>query len=53
MPSEWGSTRPRSVSFLRSTLLPAVIVLLFGFALFVVSARLWLPGDMLAPAPAG
>jgi len=41
------------VSFLRSTLLPAVIVLLFGFALFVVSARLWLPGDMLAPAPAG
>ncbi|WP_259703094.1 MULTISPECIES: hypothetical protein [Synechococcales] len=39
------------MSFFRSTLLPAAIVLLFGLALFVVSARLWLPGDMLAPAP--
>jgi hypothetical protein len=36
---------------LRSTLLPAAIVLLFGLALFAVSARIWLPGDMLAPAP--
>jgi hypothetical protein len=40
-----------SVSFFRSTLLPAAIVLLFGLALFAVSARIWLPGDMLAPAP--
>jgi hypothetical protein len=40
-----------SVQFLRSTLLPAAIVLLFGLALFAVSARIWLPGDMLAPAP--
>ena len=27
------------------------LVLLFGLALFAVSARIWLPGDMLAPAP--
>ncbi len=42
-----------SVSFLRSTLLPAVIVLRFAGALFAVSARIWLPGDMAAPAPLG
>lgn len=41
------------VQFLRSTLLPAAIVLLFGLALFAVSARIWLPGDMAAPAPVG
>jgi hypothetical protein len=41
------------VSFFRSTLLPAAIVLLFSLALFSVSARIWLPGDMVAPAPAG
>ena len=34
-----------------ATLLPAAIVLLFGLALFAVSARIWLPGDMAAPAP--
>ncbi|ABM76436.1 Hypothetical protein NATL1_18801 [Prochlorococcus marinus str. NATL1A] len=28
-----------------------MIVALFGIALFAVSARIWLPGDMLAPAP--
>ena len=39
------------VQFLRSTLLPAAIVVLFGLALFAVSARIWLPGDMAAPAP--
>ncbi|MCT0246747.1 hypothetical protein FB106_10225 [Synechococcus sp. Ace-Pa] len=53
MRSECEETRSRPVSFIRSTLLPAAIVLLFGLALFVVSARLWLPGDMMAPAPAG
>ena len=42
---------PSFVQFLRSTLLPAAIVLLFGLALFAVSARIWLPGDMVAPAP--
>jgi hypothetical protein len=41
------------MQFLRSTLLPAAIVLLFGLALFAVSARIWLPGDMAAPAPVG
>jgi len=39
------------MSFFRSTLLPAAIVLIFGLALFAVSARIWLPGDMAAPAP--
>ncbi len=39
------------VQFFRSTLLPAAIVVLFGLALFAVSARIWLPGDMAAPAP--
>lgn len=47
-----GPRRPREfVQFLRSTLLPAAIVLLFLLALVAVSARIWLPGDMLAPAP--
>jgi len=45
--------RRSPVQFLRSTLLPAAIVLLFGLALFAVSARIWLPGDMAAPAPMG
>jgi len=44
---------PQPVNFLRSTLLPAAIVLLFGLALFAVSARIWLPSDMAAPAPVG
>ena len=39
------------MSFFRSTLLPALIVVVFGLALFAVSARIWLPGDMAAPAP--
>lgn len=39
------------MQFLRSTLLPTVIVLLFGLALLAVSARIWLPSDMAAPAP--
>jgi len=30
-----------------------VFVLLFALALFAVSARIWLPGDMAAPAPLG
>ena len=66
MPSLWGCSvglNPLSgaghngeppgcaMSFFRSTLLPAAIVLLFGLALFAVSARIWLPGDMAAPAP--
>jgi nitrogen fixation/metabolism regulation signal transduction histidine kinase len=43
----------RLVQFFRSTLLPAAIVLLFALALVAVSARIWLPGDMAAPAPLG
>ena len=42
---------PAFVQFFRSTLLPAAIVLLFALALVAVSARIWLPGDMAAPAP--
>ena len=42
-----------SLGFLRTTILPLVIVLLFGVALLAVTARIWLPGDMLAPAPLG
>ncbi|AII45912.1 putative membrane protein [Synechococcus sp. A15-127] len=41
------------MAFFRSTLLPVLIVLLFALALVAVSARIWLPGDMLAPAPVG
>ncbi|MCX5951874.1 MAG: hypothetical protein NT158_12220 [Cyanobacteria bacterium] len=41
------------MGFLRSSLLPLAIVLLFSIALFAVSARIWLPGDMAAPAPLG
>jgi hypothetical protein len=40
-----------AVQFFRSTVLPAAIVLMFGLALFAVSARIWLPGDMAGPAP--
>lgn len=43
----------RSMGFLRSALLPLAIVMMFGIALFAVSARIWLPGDMAAPAPLG
>jgi hypothetical protein len=55
-PIPTGEWRPApgpcaSMAFFRSTLLPAAIVLLFGLALFAVSARIWLPGDMAAPAP--
>jgi len=46
-----GGPRRAGVSFLRSKLLPAAIVLLFALALLAVSARIWLPGDMAAPAP--
>lgn len=48
-----GGPAQNPLNFLRSTLLPAAIVLLFALALFAVSARIWLPGDMAAPAPLG
>ena len=39
------------VALFRSALLPILIGALFALALVAVSARIWLPGDMLAPAP--
>jgi len=39
------------VSFIKTKLLPVTIVFLFGVAFFAVSARIWLPGDMISPAP--
>lgn len=45
-----GLRPAQPVQFFRSTLLPAAIVLLFALALVAVSARIWLPGDMAAPA---
>ena len=56
--AKWSKFRAEYVSiwfatlgFLRTTLFPILIVALFGVALLAVSARIWLPGDMLAPAP--
>ena len=40
-----------SLGFIRTKLLPFAIVSLFGLAFFAVSARIWLPGDMMSPAP--
>ena len=40
-----------SLSFIRTKLLPFAIVSLFAVAFFAVSARIWLPGDMMSPAP--
>ncbi len=39
------------MGFFKSTVLPTLIIIVFGLALFAVSARIWLPGDMMAPAP--
>jgi len=38
-------------SFLRQYVIPALILLVFGFTLVVVSIRSFLPDDMAAPAP--
>ena len=35
----------------RAALLMTFVVLVFGLTLFIVSARIWLPADMAAPAP--
>ena len=40
-----------SLGFIRTKILPFAIVALFGIAFFAVSARIWLPGDMMSPAP--
>lgn len=36
---------------LRQYVAPFLILLVFLFALTAVSARIWLPSDMMAPAP--
>ena len=43
--------RIESLSFIKSKVLPFAIVSIFGIAFIAVSARIWLPGDMMAPAP--
>jgi hypothetical protein len=39
------------MNFLRQNIAPLVIVMVFLFALIAVSARIFLPSDMSAPAP--
>lgn len=41
------------MAFFRQYIAPLIVVMMFLFALFVVSARIFLPGDMTAPAPIG
>jgi len=41
----------QSLGFIKTKILPFAIVSLFGIAFFAVSARIWLPGDMMSPAP--
>ncbi|KOP27926.1 hypothetical protein AMR41_02255 [Hapalosiphon sp. MRB220] len=39
------------MAIFRQYIAPLIVVLMFLFALVAVSARLFLPGDMAAPAP--
>ena len=39
------------MSIIRSYVIPFLIVIVFLVAMLAVSARIWLPSDMLAPAP--
>ena len=39
------------MSFIRQYIAPVFIVLIFGVALLAVSVRIFLPSDMMAPAP--
>lgn len=39
------------MAFFRQFIAPLLIVLVFLVALAAVSARIWLPSDMAAPAP--
>lgn len=39
------------MAFLRQVLMPLLILLVFAIALLAVSARIFLPSDMVAPAP--
>ncbi|MDJ0704002.1 MAG: hypothetical protein QNJ46_12035 [Leptolyngbyaceae cyanobacterium MO_188.B28] len=39
------------MAFFRSFIAPLLIVLIFAVAMLAVSARIFLPSDMMAPAP--
>ncbi len=39
------------MSFFRQYVAPLIVTLLFAVALIAVSARIFLPSDMMAPAP--
>ncbi|HSM84064.1 MAG TPA: hypothetical protein VLS96_20405 [Nodosilinea sp.] len=39
------------MAFFRSYIAPLLIVLIFAVAMLAVSARIFLPSDMMAPAP--
>ncbi|EKV01873.1 hypothetical protein Lepto7375DRAFT_4066 [Leptolyngbya sp. PCC 7375] len=39
------------MSIIRSYIIPFLILIVFLVAMVAVSARIWLPSDMLAPAP--
>ncbi|MEL6604455.1 MAG: hypothetical protein AAFP20_14655 [Cyanobacteria bacterium J06614_10] len=39
------------MGFFRQYIAPLFIVLIFGLALLATSARIFLPSDMMAPAP--
>ena len=41
------------MNFLRQYVAPFMVVVIFLLALFAVSARIFLPSDMAAPAPVG
>lgn len=50
-PPTYRLKTPTMMSFFRSYIAPLLIVLTFLFAMVAVSARIFLPSDMLAPAP--
>lgn len=39
------------MAFFRAYIAPVLIVLIFAIAMLAVSARIFLPSDMMAPAP--
>ena len=39
------------MSIIRAYVIPFIIVLVFGIALLAVSSRIFLPDDMVSPAP--
>ena len=49
--ANWTESFFRPMPSCRAALLMTFVVLVFGLTLFIVSARIWLPADMAAPAP--